>query len=127
MLSIIHAEVWYERDQGIFIHSGGVLPLGRVGAAGQSVLRRGADPRRVPVRAFMGDPGKREKSRPTRAFRNSAAIPAGQAPDRLPATFESAAKKEVNAMTCDESLYRQYLNGDDEGLNALMKKNTANR
>ena len=25
-------------------------------------------------------------------------------------------------MTCDESLYRQYLNGDDEGLNALMKK-----
>ena len=62
MLSIIHAEVWYERDQGIFIHSGGVLPLGRVGAAGQSVLRRGADPRRVPVRAFMGDPGKREKA-----------------------------------------------------------------
>ena len=28
-------------------------------------------------------------------------------------------------MTCDESLYRQYLSGDDEGLNALMKKNTA--
>lgn len=27
-------------------------------------------------------------------------------------------------MDCDESLYRQYLNGDDEGLNALMK-NTA--
>lgn len=27
-------------------------------------------------------------------------------------------------MACDESLYRQYLNGDDEGLNALMK-NTA--
>ena len=25
-------------------------------------------------------------------------------------------------MTCDESLYRQYLSGDDEGLNALMKK-----
>ena len=34
----------------------------RVGAAGQPVLRRGADPRRVPVRAFMGDPGKREKA-----------------------------------------------------------------
>lgn len=30
-------------------------------------------------------------------------------------------KKEVNDMTCDESLYRQYLSGDDEGLNALMK------
>lgn len=25
-------------------------------------------------------------------------------------------------MTCDEVLYRQYLSGDDEGLNALMKK-----
>ena len=25
-------------------------------------------------------------------------------------------------MTCDESLYRQYLSGDDEGLNALMRK-----
>ena len=25
-------------------------------------------------------------------------------------------------MACDESLYRQYLNGDDGGLNALMKK-----
>ncbi|UQT46938.1 hypothetical protein M5E87_17270 [Flavonifractor plautii] len=31
-------------------------------------------------------------------------------------------QKEVNAMTCDESLYRQYLSGDDEGLNALMEK-----
>ena len=37
---------------------GGVLPLWRVGAAGQSVLRRGADLWRVPVRAFMGDSGK---------------------------------------------------------------------
>ena len=34
----------------------------RVRAAGQPVLRRGADPRRVPVRAFMGDPGKRGKA-----------------------------------------------------------------
>lgn len=25
-------------------------------------------------------------------------------------------------MTCDETLYRQYLSGDDEGLEALMKK-----
>ena len=25
-------------------------------------------------------------------------------------------------MVCDETLYRQYLSGDDEGLNALMKK-----
>ena len=28
----------------------------------------------------------------------------------------------MNAMACDETLYRQYLSGDDEGLNALMKK-----
>ena len=34
----------------------------------------------------------------------------------------SIRKKEVNAMTCDEALYRQYLNGDDAGLEALMKK-----
>jgi len=34
----------------------------------------------------------------------------------------SIRKKEVNAMTCDEGYYRQYLSGDDEGLNALMKK-----
>ena len=34
----------------------------------------------------------------------------------------SIRKKEVNVMTCDETLYRQYLSGDDEGLNALMKK-----
>ena len=25
-------------------------------------------------------------------------------------------------MACDESLYRQYLSGDDAGLEALMKK-----
>ena len=49
MLSIIHAEVRYERDQGLYLHSGGVLPLGRIGAAGQSVLHRGADPRCVPI------------------------------------------------------------------------------
>ena len=30
-------------------------------------------------------------------------------------------KKEVNDMACDESYYRQYLSGDDEGLSALMK------
>ena len=34
----------------------------------------------------------------------------------------SIRKKEVNAMTCDEALYRQYLNGDDAGLEVLMKK-----
>lgn len=34
----------------------------------------------------------------------------------------SIRKKEVNAMACDESYYRQYLNGDDAGLEALMKK-----
>jgi len=58
--------------------------LGRIGAAGQSVLRRGADSLRIGIGSIR--------------------------------------KKEVNAMTCDEALYRQYLSGDDEGLNALMKK-----
>ena len=27
-------------------------------------------------------------------------------------------------MTCDETLYRQYLNGDNVGLDALMKNTT---
>ena len=36
----------------------------------------------------------------------------------------SIRKKEVNAMACDESLYRQYLNGDNVGLDALMKNTT---
>ncbi len=58
--------------------------MGRIGAAGQSVLRRGADSLRIGIGSIR--------------------------------------KKEVNAMTCDEALYRQYLSGDDEGLNALMKK-----
>ena len=34
----------------------------------------------------------------------------------------SIRKKEVNDMACDEALYRQYLSGDDAGLEALMKK-----
>ena len=42
--------------------------------------------------------------------------------DPLRIGIGSIRKKEVNAMTCDEALYRQYLSGDDEGLNALMKK-----
>ena len=33
----------------------------------------------------------------------------------------SIRKKEVNAMACDESLYRQYLSGDDAGLEVLIK------
>lgn len=36
--------------------------------------------------------------------------------------ISAPAAKEVNDMVCDESLYRQYLNGDDAGLDALMKK-----
>ena len=36
--------------------------------------------------------------------------------------YFSIRKKEVNDMVCDESYYRQYLSGDDEGLNALMEK-----
>ena len=36
---------------------------------------------------------KTRKSRPTRAFRNSAAIPAGEAPDGYPSAFEASAKR----------------------------------
>ena len=95
--------------------------MGRVRAAGQPILRRGADPRRVPVRALMGDPGKRGKAvRPAL----SGTAPRSRQDKHLTDTplHFSIRKKEVNAMTCDESLYRQYLSGDDEGLNALMKK-----
>ena len=94
--------------------------MGRVGAAGEPILRRGADPRRVPVRALMGDPGKREKAvRPAL----SGTVPRFRQDKHLtPGYIGSIRKKEVNAMTCDENLYRQYLSGDDEGLNALMKK-----
>ena len=31
-------------------------------------------------------------------------------------------EKGVNDLSCDETLYRQYVNGDDAGLDALMKK-----
>ena len=65
---------------------------------------------------------KTRKSRPTRAFRNSAAIPTGQAPDGYPCRIGNIRKEEVNSMACDETLYRQYLSGDDEGLEALMEK-----
>ena len=95
--------------------------MGRVRAAGQPILRRRADPRRVPVRAFMGDPGKcGETVRPAL----SRTAPRFRQDKHLTDTpcMGSIRKKEVNAMACDESLYRQYLNGDDEGLNALMKK-----
>ena len=64
VLSIIHAEVRYERDQRLYLHSGGVLPLGRIGAAGQSVLRRGADPRAIPENAEKpSDPRFQEQHR----------------------------------------------------------------
>ena len=71
----------------------------------------------------MGDPGKRGKAvRP--ALQRTA--PRFRQDKHLTETslHFSIRKKEVNAMTCDESLYRQYLSGDDAGLEALMK-NTA--
>ena len=113
----------YERDQGLYLHSGGVLPLGRIRAAGQSVLRRGADSRRVPVRTFMGDSGKRGKAvRPALSGTAPRSRQDKHLTDSLRIGIGSIRKKEVNAMNCDEALYRQYLSGDDEGLNALMKK-----
>ncbi len=74
-----------------------------------------------PVRALMGDPGKRGKAvRPAL----SGTAPRFRQDKHLTDTplHFSIRKKEVNAMTCDESLYRQYLSGDDAGLEALMKK-----
>ena len=123
VLSIIHAEVRYERDQRLYLHSGGVLPLGRIGAAGQSVLRRGVDPRCVPVRAFMGDPGKCGKAvRPALSGTAPRSRQDKHLTDLLRIGIGSICKKEVSAMACDETLYRQYLSGDDAGLEALMKK-----
>lgn len=95
--------------------------MGRVRAAGQSVLRRGADSRRVPVRALMGDPGKCGKAvRPAL----SGTAPRSRQDKHLTDTplHFSIRKKEVNAMVCDGDFYRQYLNGDDAGLEALMEK-----
>ena len=95
--------------------------MGRVRAAGQPILCRGADPQRVPVRALMGDPGKCGKAvRPAL----SGTAPRSRQDKYLTDTplHFSIRKKEVNAMACDESLYRQYLSGDDAGLEALMKK-----
>ena len=43
VLSITPAQVRYERGQGLCLHSGGALPLRRVGAAGQPILHRGTD------------------------------------------------------------------------------------
>ena len=97
--------------------------MGRIGAAGQSVLRRGADPRRVPVRALMGDPGKRGKAvRPALSGTAPRSRQDKHLTDLLRIGIGSICKKEVSAMACDETLYRQYLSGDDAGLEALMKK-----
>ena len=97
--------------------------MGRIGAAGQSVLRRGADPQCVPVRAFMGDSGKRGKAvRPALSGTAPRSRQDKHLTDPLRIGIRSIRKKEVSAMACDETLYRQYLSGDDEGLNALMKK-----
>ena len=102
---------------------GGVLPLWRVGAAGQSVLRRGADLWRVPVRAFMGDSGKCGKAvRPVLLGTAPRSRQDKHLTDPFSIGIGSIRKKEVSAMACDETLYRQYLSGDDAGLEALMKK-----
>jgi len=42
---------------------------------------------RIPGSGAHGRSRKMRKSRPTRAFRNSAAIPTGQAPDGYPSAF----------------------------------------
>ena len=39
-----------------------------------------------------------------------------------PPHWKQPQKKEVNGMACDEAFYCQYIDGDDAGLEALMKK-----
>ena len=83
----------------------------------------GADPRCVPVRAFMGDPGKCGKAvRPALSGTAPRSRQDKHLTDLLRIGIGSICKKEVSAMACDETLYRQYLSGDDAGLEALMKK-----
>ncbi|MBS6466467.1 MAG: sigma-70 family RNA polymerase sigma factor, partial [Clostridium sp.] len=71
----------------------------------------------------MGDSGKLGKAvRPalsgtTPRFRQDKHLT-----DPLRIGIGSIRKKEVSAMVCDETLYRQYLSGDDAGLETLMKK-----
>ena len=43
-------------------------------------------------------------------------------PARLPGCMLRSRKKEGKDMACDETLYRQYIAGDDAGLEALMKQ-----
>ena len=54
-------------------------------AEGRSLARPGS--------GVHGRSRKTRKSRPTRAFRSSAAIPAGQAPDGSISTLEASAKR----------------------------------
>ena len=82
----------------------------------------GGSPAR-PGSGIMGDSGKRGKVvRPAL----SGTAPRSRQDKHLTDPFSigigSIRKKEVSVMACDETLYRQYLSGDDEGLNALMKK-----
>ena len=98
-----------------------ISPFGRrptVGACqsggSTNIAPRGGSPAR-PGSALMGDPGKCGKAvRPAL----SGTAPRSRQDKHLtdPPLHFSIRKKEVNAMTCDESLYRQYLSGDDEGL-----------
>ena len=73
------------------------------------------------MNGIMGDPRERGKAlRPTL----QGTAPRSRHEKHLTDTppHFSIREKELNDMVCDESCYRQYLNGDDAGLDALMKK-----
>ena len=73
------------------------------------------------MNGIMGDPRERGKAlRPTL----QATAPRSRQEKHLTDTppHFSIREKELNDMVCDESCYRQYLSGDDAGLDALMKK-----
>ena len=73
------------------------------------------------MNGIMGDPRERGKAhRPTLQGTAPRSHHEKHLTDTPP--HFSIREKEVNDVVCDESCYRQYLNGDDAGLDALMKK-----
>ena len=57
-----------------------------------NIAPRGGSPAR-PGSGVHGRSRKMRRNRPTRAFKDSTAIPAGQAPDGYPSAFEASAKR----------------------------------
>ena len=96
--TMYHVE-YYPCGGAVLTGSRPISPFGRppvVGACqsggSTNTAPRGGSPAH-PGSGVHGRSRKTRKSRPTRAFKGSTAIPAGQAPDRHPAALEAAAKR----------------------------------